>query len=78
MKVRLKAEIIDDSGKGMTKTVEIKRDVPDIDEFGDPSTFYEVFDRYERPALEAQTELMGKLTEGYLGQAALKKGANIL
>ena len=48
MKVRLKAEIIDDSGKEMTKTVEIERDVPDIDEFGDPSTFYEVFDRHYR------------------------------
>ena len=44
-----------------------------MEEFGYPSKFYETFDRYERPVLDARAELMEKLTKEYLEQAALKK-----
>ncbi len=44
-----------------------------MEEFGDSSKFYETFDRYERPVLDARAELMEKLTKEYLEQAALKK-----
>lgn len=40
-----------------------------MEEFGYPSKFYETFDRYERPVLDARAELMEKLTREYLEQA---------
>lgn len=73
MKVRLMAEITDDSGKKVTAPIEIEREIPSIEEFGEPSEFYETFDRYERPVLEARAELMEKLAKEYLDLAALKK-----
>ena len=42
-----------------------------MEEFGYPSKFYETFDRYERPVLDARAELMEKLTREYLEQAHL-------
>lgn len=74
MKLRLMAEITDECGNKVMVPVEIEREIPDTEEFGDPEKFYEVFDRYEQPALEARTELMEKMTQEYLDQAALKKG----
>lgn len=73
MKLRLMAEITDDNGNKVVAPVEIEREIPDTEEFGDPEKFYEVFDRNERPALEARSELMEEMTKEYLEQAALKK-----
>ena len=67
------AEITDKNGRKVIAPVEIEREIPGIEEFGDPGKFYEVFDRYERPALDARTQLMKELTKEYLDQAALKK-----
>lgn len=77
MKVRLMAEITDDNGKKLMKPIEIETKVPDIEEFGDKSQFYQVFDRYEKPVLAARTQLMEKLTKEYMDEAAaLKKGGS--
>ncbi len=73
MQIRLMAEITDDSGKKVVAPIEIEREIPSMEEFGDSSKFYETFDRYERPVLDARAELMEKLTKEYLEQAALKK-----
>jgi len=73
MKLRLMAEITDDKGKRVIAPVEIEREIPDTEAFGDPAKFYEVFDQYERPALEARAQLMEEMTKEYLEQAALKK-----
>lgn len=76
MKLRLMAEITDEKGRKVISPVEIEREIPDIEAFGDSTKFYEVFDEYERPALEARTQLMEELTKEYLEQAALKKGGS--
>lgn len=73
MKLRLMAEITDEEGRKVVAPVEIEREIPDTDEFGEPARFYEVFDEYERPALDARSQLMEELTKEYLEQAALKK-----
>lgn len=73
MKLRLMAEITDDNGRKVITPVEIEREIPDTEAFIDPTKFYEVFDEYERPALEARTQLMEELTKEYLEQATLKK-----
>ena len=73
MNLRLMAEITDANGKKAIAPIEIEREIPDIEAFGDPAKFYEMFDAYERPALEARTQLMEELTKEYLEQAALKK-----
>lgn len=67
------AEITDDNGKKVVAPIEIEREIPSLEEFGEPGEFYETFDRYERPTLDARSELMEKLTKEYLDQAALKK-----
>ena len=52
MKMKLKAEIIDEKGKVITK--EIETEIPEVTEFGDPENFYEVFNRFEKPVIEAR------------------------
>ncbi len=75
MKLRLIAEIIEDSGERVTKAVEKEAKVPGIEEFRDSEQFYEIFDRYEQSALKARNELLEELTKEYLEEsAALKKG----
>lgn len=73
MKIRLMAEITDDRGKKVVAPIEIEREIPSMEEFGEPSEFYETFDRYERPVLDARAELVEELTKEYLDQVALKK-----
>ena len=73
MKVRLMAEITDNNGKKVMKPIEIETEVPDIEEFGDKSQFYEVFDRYEKPVLAAHTQFMEELTKRYMNEAAALK-----
>ena len=70
MKIRLMAEITDDSGKKVVAPIEIEREIPSVEEFGELPGFYETFDRYERPVLDARVELMEELTRKYLDQAA--------
>ena len=70
------AEITDDSGKKVAAPIEIEREILSIEEFCEPSDFYETFDRYERPVLDARTELMEKLAKEYLDLAALKKAGD--
>jgi len=40
MKLRLMAEITDDNGNKVVAPVEIEREIPDTEEFGDPEKFY--------------------------------------
>lgn len=39
------ADITDDSGKKIVAPIEIERKIPAMEEFWDPSKFYETFDR---------------------------------
>lgn len=70
MKIRLYAEIIDDNGNKVIKPVEVETEIPDIKEFGKKEEFYQIFDRYERPVLEARNQLGREITKEYLNQAA--------
>ena len=58
-------------------TKEIETEIPDVSEFGNPEEFYEIFDRFEKPVIEARNELGEKIAEAYLEEAirASKKGA---
>lgn len=73
MKVRFIAEIVDDSGKIVKAPVTVETDVPDITEFTDSSEFYKVFDRFERPVIEARNEIASEITKDYLDEAAFLK-----
>ncbi len=73
MRVRFIAEIIDDDGKVMKAPVSIETDVPDITEFSRRSEFYKVFDRYERPVIEARNQIALEVTKDYLEEAAFLK-----
>lgn len=75
MKIKLKAEMID--GKGKVITQEIETEVPEVKEFGNPENFYDIFDRFERPVIEAGNQIKTKMAETYLEEAvkASKKGA---
>lgn len=75
MKIKLKAEMIDEKGKVITQ--EIETEVPEVKEFGNPENFYDIFDRFERPVIEAGNQIKTKMAETYLEEAvkASKKGA---
>jgi hypothetical protein len=75
MRLRFTAEMIDDNGERVSTPVEIETAVPAPEEYGDKSRFYEIFDQYERAALEARNQAAEEITESYLNAAtALKKG----
>ncbi len=73
MKVRFIAEIVDDKGEVAKAPVTIETDVPDITEFSSPSEFYKVFDRFERPVIEARNQIASEVTKDYLEEAAFLK-----
>ncbi len=73
MRVRFIAEITDDDGKIMKAPVSVETNVPDITEFSRPSEFYKVFDRYERPVIEARNQIALEVTKDYLEEAAFLK-----
>ena len=74
MKVRFIAEIVDDNGKSIKAPVTIETDVPDVSEFSNPSEFYKVFDRFEKPVIEARNQIASEITKDYLEEAAFLKG----
>ena len=74
MKVRLIAEIVDNNGDVVKTPVTVETDVPDISEFSDPREFYQVFDRFERPVIEARNELGAEIAKEYLDEASFLKG----
>lgn len=77
MKVRFIAEIVDDKGKTVKAPVTIETDVPDVSEFSDPDEFYQVFDRFERPVIEARNQIALEIAKDFLEEAAfLKDGGN--
>lgn len=73
MRVRFIAEIVDDEGKVKKAPVSVETDVPDIVEFTSPSEFYKVFDRFERPVIEARNQIAEEVTKDYLEEAAFLK-----
>lgn len=78
MKLRFMAEITDDNGNRVVAPIEVEKEIPDLNEFEDSSQFYEVFNRYEKPALDARNGIAEEITRLYLDAAAdLKKDGEI-
>lgn len=73
MKLRITAEIVDESGATVVKQIKKEAEVPELKEFGDSEQFYETFDKYERPVIRARNELLEELTKEYLEEAAAQK-----
>ncbi len=73
MRVRFIAEIIDNDGEVKKAPVSVETDVPNITEFSNPSEFYKVFDRFERPLIEARNQIASEVTKDYLEEAAFLK-----
>lgn len=77
MKIRFVAEILDDKGETIKAPVKVETDVPDVSEFTTPMEFYDVFDRFEKPVIEARNQIASKISQDYLDEAAfLKDGKN--
>ena len=74
MKVRFVAEIVDDDGNVVKSPVEVETDVPDVTEFREPGEFYQVFDRFERPVIEARNQIAAEIGKEYLEEASFLKG----
>lgn len=74
MKVRFTAEIIDDNGNSIKAPVAVETTVPDLTEYECPTEFLKVFDRYERPVIEARNQIASEITKDYLEEAAFLKG----
>ena len=75
MRLGFTAEMIDDNGERVSMPAEIETAVPNPEEYGDKSRFYETFDPYEIAALEARNQAAEEIAERCLIAAvALKKG----
>ena len=74
MKVRFIAELMDDEGNIIKAPVTVETDVPDVSEFTTPAEFYQVFDRFEAPVIEARNQIGSEITRDYLDEAAFLKG----
>lgn len=73
MKVRFVAEILDDNGNPIKAPVKVETDVPDVSEFTTPAEFYSVFDRFEKPVVEARNQIASEIARDYLDEAAFLK-----
>ena len=77
MKVRFVAEILDENGNPIKVPVKVETDVPDVSEFTSPEEFYKIFDRFEKPVIEARNQIASEIARDYLDEAAfLKDGGN--
>ena len=74
MKVRFTAGIIDDRGEIVKTPVTVETAVPDVTEFTEPTEFYQVFDRFERPVIEARNQAAEEIAKRYLEEASFLKG----
>ena len=70
MKVRFTAEIIDDRGEIVKTPVTVETAVPDVTEFTEPTEFYQVFDGFERPVIEARNQAAEEIAKRYLEEAS--------
>lgn len=74
MKIRLTAQMVDDSGEELTEIVTKEAEVPDVTAYGDKDQFYELFHRYETAVIRERENLTADVTKEYLNCAAdLKK-----
>ena len=46
------AKITDDNGNEIARTIEKEAVIPDISEYGERESFYELFRRYEKPTIQ--------------------------
>ena len=75
MEIEMNVKMTDKKGNVITRI--IRTEVPEVTEFGNPEEFYEIFDRFERPVIQARNQIGEELTKIYLEEAvkASKKGA---
>jgi hypothetical protein len=72
MKMRITVNIENDDNAEAVEPTTIELGIPNFDAFTGPDTFGEIFDRYERKALEARNDAMKAATEKYLSELAKK------
>ncbi len=75
MEIEMNVKMTDKKGNVITRV--IKTEVPEVTEFGNPEEFYGIFDRFERPVIEAGNQMRAEIAEAYLEEAVKtsKKGA---
>ena len=67
MEIEMNVKMTNGNGNVMTRTIKIE--VPEVTEFGNPEEFYEIFDRFERPVIQARNQMGEELTKLYLEEA---------
>lgn len=72
MKMRVTVNIENDDHTEAIETTVIEQDIPNFEAFTGPDTFGEIFDQYERKALDARNDAMKAATEKYLSELAKK------
>jgi len=72
MKMRITVNIENDDNTEAVEPTEIELGIPNFEAFTGPDKFREVFDQYERKALEARNDAMKASTEKYLSGLAKK------
>lgn len=74
MEIEMNIKMTDKKGNVITRM--IKTEVPEVIEFGNPEEFYEIFDRFERPVIEAGNQMRAEIAEAYLEEAVKQKKRN--
>ena len=72
MKMRITVNIENDDNTEAIEPTAIELGIPNFEAFTGPDKFGEVFDQYERKALEARNDAMKAATEKYLSELAKK------
>ena len=73
MKMRISVTIENEDGSALTEPATRELSIPGVEAFTGPEVFDQVFDQYEREALEARNSVMKEASEKYVSAVGKKK-----
>ena len=73
MKMRISVSIENEDESAFTESTTREFSIPGVEAFTGPEVFDQVFEQYEREALEARNDVMKEATEKYVSEVGKKK-----
>jgi len=73
MKMRISVTIENEDESAFTEPTTRELSIPGVEAFTGPEVFDQVFEQYEREALEARNSVMKEATEKYMSEVGKKK-----
>ena len=73
MKMQIIVKMKNEDGSELTEPTTMEVNIPGVEAFTGPEVFGQVFDQYEREALEARNSVMKEASEKYVSEVGKKK-----